>query len=98
MPYAALFCWLEAAIWRPRLTCVTLRRFSEGREGSGPPNIPATLRTIWTGVRTNPQGNPHQPQNKEKTKAPACRLVAHERQQIRWLVAQRVMTRRDQTS
>lgn len=39
----------------------------EGFDGSGGRVMPNRFRPIWIGVRTNPQGIPHQPNIKLKT-------------------------------
>src|SRR5947207_1700518 len=74
-------CRLASISFMPRFTFTIFSRSPEGRFGSGPAKMPTTLRVIWIGVRTSPQGKPHQPRNREKKAPPIWLLVAHGRQE-----------------
>ena len=96
MDTASWACCLATAC---EAMCIRTARsnFGEGTAGSGPLNIPYKLRPICTGVRSSPQGNPHQPSAREIAASPNWLLVPHERQEIYGVLLQRVMRRNDIT-
>jgi len=68
-----------------------------GASGAGRRASVTTLRTIWTGVMSSPQGKPHHPRSSENAVSPSARFVAHELQQTAGLLDQEVKATADQT-